>query len=46
MREAGLLDHGSSGYLVTPLGADLLKRMGDLSAFATKWVSTQAKKKA
>lgn len=46
MREAGLLDHGSSGYMVTPLGADLLKRMGDLSAFATKWVAAQAKSKA
>ena len=46
MREAGLLDHGSSGYLVTPLGSDLLKRMGDLSAFATKWAAAQAKKKA
>ena len=46
LREAGLLDHGSSGYLVTPLGADLLKRMGDLSAFATKWATSQAKKNA
>lgn len=46
MREAGLLDHGSSGYLVTPLGSDLLKRMGDLSAFATKWAAAQAKKVA
>ncbi len=44
LREAGLLTHGSDGYIVTPLGADLLKRMGDLSAFATKWVSAQAKK--
>ncbi len=44
LRAAGLLDHGSDGYIVTPLGADLLKRMGDLSAFATKWASSQAKK--
>jgi len=44
LREAGLVTHGSDGYIVTPLGSDLLKRMGDLSAFATKWVTTQAKK--
>lgn len=44
LREAGLLTHGSDGYVVTPLGADLLKRLGDLSAFATKWSASQAKK--
>lgn len=44
MREAGLITHGSDGYIVTPLGADLLKRIGDLSAFSTKWVANQAKK--
>ena len=46
MREAGLISHGSDGYIVTPLGADLLKRIGDLSAFATKWVTSQARKTA
>jgi len=44
LREAGLLTHGSDGYLVTPTGADLLKRLNDLSAFATKWVASQVKK--
>lgn len=44
LREAGLLTHGSDGYVVTSLGADLLKRLGDLSAFATKWAASQAKK--
>jgi DNA-binding HxlR family transcriptional regulator len=44
LREAGLMDHGSNGYFVTPMGADLLKRMGDLSAFAAKWVANQTKK--
>ena len=44
LREAGLLTHGSDGYCVTPSGADLLKRLNDLSAFATKWVANQAKK--
>lgn len=44
MREAGLITHGSDGYVVTPSGADLLKRLGDLSAFATKWSANLAKK--
>jgi DNA-binding HxlR family transcriptional regulator len=37
LRAAGMIDHGGSGYFVTPLGADFLKRIGDLSAFASKW---------
>jgi DNA-binding HxlR family transcriptional regulator len=44
LREAGLMTHGSEGYAVTPSGADLLKRLGDLQAFASKWSTTQAKK--
>jgi DNA-binding HxlR family transcriptional regulator len=44
LREAGLLTHGSDGYSVTTLGADLLKRLGDLQAFAGKWATNQAKK--
>ncbi len=46
LRAAGLMDHGNNGYVVTALGADLLKRMGDLSAFASKWVANQAKSAA
>ena len=45
LREAGLVNHGGDGYIVTPVGSDLLKRMSDLPAFASKWVATQAKKK-
>ncbi|MEY3124360.1 MAG: hypothetical protein RLZZ573_880 [Pseudomonadota bacterium] len=44
LREAGLLTHGSEGYAVTPMGGDLLKRLGDLQAFAGKWALGQAKK--
>jgi DNA-binding HxlR family transcriptional regulator len=44
LREAGLLAHGNDGYALTASGADLLKRMGDLQAFATKWVNAQSKK--
>lgn len=41
LRAAGFLDHGSDGYLATAMGLDLLKRMGDLTAFANKWVASQ-----
>jgi DNA-binding HxlR family transcriptional regulator len=46
LREAGFVIHGSDGYVVTPAGSDLLKRMGELPAFAAKWTASQAKKKA
>jgi DNA-binding HxlR family transcriptional regulator len=43
LRAAGLLGHGTSGYVVTALGADLLKRLNDLQAFAGKWAISQTK---
>ncbi len=43
LRAAGLLGHGSDGYTVTALGADLLKRLNDLQAFAGKWTLSQTK---
>jgi DNA-binding HxlR family transcriptional regulator len=43
LRQAGLLTHGSQGYALTPSGSDLLKRLGDLSAFAGKWAAGLAK---
>ncbi len=46
LREAGLVNHGGDGYIVTPSGSDLLKRLSELPAFAAKWVASQAKKKA
>ena len=46
LRVAGLVNHGSDGYVVTPAGSDLLKRLNDLPAFAAKWVVSQAKKKS
>ena len=46
LREAGLMTHGSDGYGVTPSGADLLKRLNDVQAFATRWVAGRAKKAA
>lgn len=44
LREAGFLDHGSDGYFVTPSGQDLLKRLSDLQAFATRWSAARARK--
>lgn len=46
LRAAGLLTHGKDGYFVTSLGTDLVKRFGDVAAFAIKWASTQSKKGA
>ncbi len=46
LRAAGLLTHVKDGYVLTSSGADLLKRLGDLPAFATKWVASQAKQAA
>ena len=45
LRAAGMLNHGADGYIVTPVGSDLLKRLGDLPAFASKWVANQTRKK-
>ena len=44
LREAGLVDHGSEGYTVTPVGADVLKRLNDVQAFANRWAAGRAKK--
>ena len=43
LREAGLLTRGSEGYQLTPGGAELAKRLGDLPAFATKWAAALPK---
>jgi DNA-binding HxlR family transcriptional regulator len=43
LRNAGLMGHGSEGYTVTTLGADLLKRLNDMQAFAAKWTTSQVK---
>lgn len=45
LRAAGLVNHGDSGYSATASGLDLLKRMGDFQAFASKWATSQAKKR-
>ena len=37
LREAGFMEHGNDGYIVTLQGQDLLKRLNDLQAFANRW---------
>ena len=46
MRQAGLVVHDDGGYVVTPTGAELLKRLTDVPTFAAKWSSAQAKRKS
>jgi len=43
LRAAGLLHHDGNGYIVTAMGTDLLKRLNELPAFASKWSASQAK---
>ncbi|HEY0200746.1 MAG TPA: winged helix-turn-helix transcriptional regulator [Burkholderiaceae bacterium] len=46
LRVAGLVEHTSTGYVLTPSqGADLLKRLSDLQAFASRWAVGAARKK-
>jgi DNA-binding HxlR family transcriptional regulator len=45
LRAASLVGHGDSGYVLTPNGGDLLKRMSDLGVFAAKWSVAKPKKK-
>ena len=45
LREAGFVSHNTAGYVVTPSGLELLRRLGDLPAFASRWVASQSRKK-
>jgi DNA-binding HxlR family transcriptional regulator len=45
LRAAGLVHHAGEGYVVTPTGSDLLKRMAEWPGFAARWVATQGRKK-
>lgn len=44
LREAGFLEHGNDGYIVTTQGQDLLKRLSDVQAFASRWAGVRSKK--
>jgi len=43
MREHGFVVHSAEGYVITPAGADLTRRMSDFPAFASKWQNAQSK---
>lgn len=45
LRQAGFVNHGDEGYVVTPAGSELLKRMSQLPAFAAKWSALQSRRK-
>ncbi|MDO5623160.1 MAG: helix-turn-helix domain-containing protein [Pseudomonadota bacterium] len=45
LRGAGFITHDTDGYSLTLSGADLIKRLSDLQAFAHRWVAAQTKKK-
>lgn len=46
LREAGFIEHGSEGYTLTASGVELLKRLGEVQAFATRWAAGRVKKPA
>lgn len=45
LREAALLDHDGDGYCITPMGAELARRLAELQPFAARWSQAQARKK-
>jgi DNA-binding HxlR family transcriptional regulator len=45
LRQAGLLVHGGEGYCVTLMGADLLRRIGELPTFAGRWARGPRRRK-
>jgi DNA-binding HxlR family transcriptional regulator len=45
LRQAGLLVHGGEGYCVTLMGADLLRRIGELPTFAGRWARCPRRRK-
>lgn len=46
LRAADLMTHGPEGYVITPTGADLVKRLNELQAFSQRWAAGQARKTA
>jgi DNA-binding HxlR family transcriptional regulator len=45
LREAALVGHGGDGYCITPMGAELTRRLAELQPFASRWAQAQARKK-
>jgi DNA-binding HxlR family transcriptional regulator len=41
LRKAGFVDHDTGGYHLTDLGADLLRKVLPLHAFADRWAALE-----
>lgn len=37
LRAARLVDHNGTGYRLTPQGSDLVRRLGEMRGFASRW---------
>lgn len=44
LREAALLEHDGEGYRLTPIGADLARKLGELQSFSQRWAAGQARR--
>jgi DNA-binding HxlR family transcriptional regulator len=44
LRATGLLHHDNEGYLLTATGIELARRLGEVTAYAPKWVASQGRK--
>jgi DNA-binding HxlR family transcriptional regulator len=44
LKECALLTHTAQGYVLTSLGLDLAKRLGELASFAPRWTTAQGRK--
>ena len=43
LRDAGFLAHGPEGYAITPAGAELARRLGEVQPFAVRWAQGRRK---
>jgi DNA-binding HxlR family transcriptional regulator len=43
LREAGLVEHDGDGYVLTPLGGELLAALRPLGDWAARWAAARAR---
>lgn len=43
LRAAHLIEHNGHGYLLTPLGSELARKLGELRLFSGRWQHRQAR---
>jgi DNA-binding HxlR family transcriptional regulator len=44
LRATGLIHHDSEGYLLTATGIELVRRLGEMTAYAPKWAASLSRK--